>query len=438
MNRHFEGAVYLPGDDGYEAHRRPLRADLDPHPAIVIEALSASDIRIAIAAARERQMPFAVQATGHGTHVACDGGILVKTSAMTRVLVDPDRRIARVGPGTRWSDVLAAATPFGLAPLSGSSPSVGVTGYTLGGGVGWLSRKFGFAADNVLRAQVVTADGRLLMASPDQHPDLFWALRGGGGNFGVVTSLEFQLHPVAQVYAGSASFAVDSAAKTVALYRDWAANAPDEMSTAIVLRQTPDGTRELVIKAMYTGDADVARKLLAPLWTVAGPALREDFRSMPYAEAAMGGTAARYLDLFRELPDPMIDVLIAAHEQTGSTVEIRHWGGAMANPGPNAGPVGHRDVPFSVILDAPTPQLAQSLQPYGIGGSFLNFLGDTTKTHTAFTPANYARLQEVKASYDPENLFRINHNIAPSRIERRGVEVGRVLHRRGHLVAGRS
>lgn len=123
MNRHFEGAVYLPGDDGYEAHRRPLRADLDPHPAIVIEALSASDIRIAIAAARERQMPFAVQATGHGTHVACDGGILVKTSAMTRVLVDPDRRIARVGPGTRWSDVLAAATPFGLAPLSGSSPS---------------------------------------------------------------------------------------------------------------------------------------------------------------------------------------------------------------------------------------------------------------------------------------------------------------------------
>jgi FAD/FMN-containing dehydrogenase len=422
----FAGPVHLPGEAGYETHRRPLHPTIDPRPALVVEASGPADVRAAVEAARRFDLPFAVQATGHGTHVPADGGILVKTSGMAAALVDPDRRIARVGPGARWGAVLESAAPFGLAPLSGSSPSVGVTGYTLGGGVGWLARKHGFAADSVLRAEVVTADGRVVTASADRNPDLFWALRGGGGNFGVVTSLDFRLHPVARVYAGAAYFAVERAAETMARFRDWAATAPDELSTAVLLRRMPDtpdvpapvrGRRVLVVKAMYAGDAAPAKRLLRPLTAAAGPALLDELRPMAYAEAAMGGTAARYLDLFPDLPEPVIEALIAAHARPDSpvsNVEIRHWGGAMARPGADAGPVGHRSVPFSIIVDAPEPGLPEELRPHAIGGSFLNFLADPARTATAFTPDNYARLRTVKASYDPDNVFRVNHNIRPA------------------------
>ena len=287
------GTVHQPGDPGYDANRRSLNPAVDARPALVVEAAGAADVRAALAVARRFDLPFSVQATGHGTHVANDGGILVRTGAMASTLVDPDRRIARVGPGARWGSVLAAAAPFGLAPLSGSAPDVGVTGYTLGGGVGWLSRRYGFAADSVLRAEVITADGRTVTASRDSHPDLFWALRGGGGNFGVVTSLEFRLHPVAEVLAGAAYFAADRAAETLAWYRDWAATAPDEISTAVLLRRMPDapevpaavrGRRVLVVKVMYAGrDLDRARCLLRPLWDVAGPAIVDEVRPVPYA-----------------------------------------------------------------------------------------------------------------------------------------------------------
>ncbi|MFD0473880.1 FAD-binding oxidoreductase [Nonomuraea thailandensis] len=170
----FTGTVHLPGEAGYDEARRSLNPAVDSRPALIAEAQSVADLRVALLAARAHGVPFAVQATGHGTHAPCDGGILVRTSSMASVLVDPARRIARVGPGARWSEVIAAAAPFGLAPLSGSAPSVGVTGYTLGGGLGWLARKHGFAADSVLRAEVLLADGRHVTASPDSHPELFW------------------------------------------------------------------------------------------------------------------------------------------------------------------------------------------------------------------------------------------------------------------------
>src|SRR5919202_2810930 len=240
LRRALHGPLHRPGDAGYDAHRRALDPALDPRPAIVVEACGAADVRAAVAAAHEHDLALAVQATGHGPQVPADGGILLRTSAMATVLVDPDRRIARVGPGARWGDVVAAAAPFGLAPLSGSSPSVGVAGYTLGGGVGWLARKHGFAADSPLRAEVVTADGRIVVASRDEHEDLFWALRGGGGNFGVVTAMDVRLHPVRRVYAGTAYFAVERAAETLAHYREWAASAPDALSTAVLVTRLGD------------------------------------------------------------------------------------------------------------------------------------------------------------------------------------------------------
>ncbi|GIH08042.1 FAD-linked oxidase [Rhizocola hellebori] len=404
--------LILPGEPGYDLHRKPLSPSVDPRPAMVVEAFNAGDVQSAVLAARRLELPFAVQATGHGTHVPADGAMLLKTTAMAHVLVDPDRRVARVGPGARWADVLAAAAPFGLAPLSGSSPTVGVTGYTLGGGLGWLGRKFGFAADSVLRAKVVTADGELVVASPSRHPELFWALRGGGGNFGVVTALEFQLHPVARVYAGMASFAIGGACDFLSVYRDWLSTAPDELSTAVVLRTLPDSQKVLTVKAMYAGDASSARRHLAPLWAAAGPALTDELRPMTYAQAVMGGTAARYFDFFRDLPDPAIAALTQAH-RTGevSNVEVRHWGGAL---GRGDGPAARPEARLSVIADTAVPSMCQTLRRYGMGGTFLNFLADPSRVATAFTPVNFRRLQQVKAAYDPDNFFRINHNIAPA------------------------
>jgi FAD/FMN-containing dehydrogenase len=426
LSRLIHGAVHLPGDRGYDQQRQPLHPTIDPRPAMVVEASRAADVRAAVLTARDHDLPLAVQATGHGTHVASDGGLLLKTSTMATVLVDPDRRVARVGPGARWSGVLAAAAPFGLAPLSGSAPSVGVTGYTLGGGVGWLARKHGFAADSLLRAEVVTEDGNIVTASADQHPDLFWALRGGGGNFGVLTALEFALHPVARVYAGTAYFAVDRAAETLTRYRDWIADAPDALSTAVLVTRMPDtpqtpapvrGKRVLAIRALHVGEADEAERLLAPLRAAAGPALVDGLRSTPFADAAMGGTAPRHLDLFEELPDTVIQTLVQAGEDPDSpisTVEVRHWGGAMARPDADAGPVGHRTVPLSVIVDARVPSVVEALRPHATGGTFLNFLADPARTQDAYTAADYRRLREVKRSYDPDNVFRVNHNIAPA------------------------
>jgi FAD/FMN-containing dehydrogenase len=412
LRRAVAGAVHLPSESAYEAARQPLYDTIDPRPAMVVEAQGAADVRAAVIAARDHDLPLAVQATGHGTHVAADGAVLLRTSDMATVLVDPDRRVARVGPGAVWGGVVAAAAPFGLAPLSGSSPSVGVTGYTLGGGVGWLARKHGFAADSLLRAEVVTADGSIVTASADEHADLFWALRGGGGSFGVVTALEFRLHTVARVYAGTSYFAIDRAAETLARYREWIADAPDALSTAVLLTHLPEGERVLAIRALHVGEADEARRLMAPLFAAAGPAVVDGMRPMRFADAAMGGTAPRHVELLAALPDAAIEAIVAA--EAAPTVEIRHWGGAMARPRADAGPAGHRGVPLSVILDAHAPEVAAALVSHATGGSFLNFLADPARTETAYTAADYAALREVKAIYDPDNVLRIGHNIPPA------------------------
>jgi FAD/FMN-containing dehydrogenase len=399
----FRGPLHLPGEPAYDTHRATWSGSIDPRPAVVAEALTPSDVRAAVLIARQHGLPFAVQATGHGTHVPADGGLLLKTSQMAGVLVDPDRRVARVGPGALWGDVISAAAPCGLAPVTGSSPSVGVTGFTLGGGVGWLSRKLGFAADNLLRVDIVTADGRLVRASTSEHADLFWAVRGGGGNFGVVTALEFRLHPVTHVYAGTATFPIARAAEILARYREWAPSMPEELTATLVL------TRDaLALRAAYAGARDAAERALRPLWEAAGPPVTSDLRAMDYAETAtLGGTAPREFELFAELPDAVLRAAVDATARANA-VELRHWGGAMAR---GVGPVGHRGVPFSITVDgAPEATLAR----HATGGSFLNFLRDPSRTHTAYTAADYERLREIKRAHDPGNLFAIGHNVPPA------------------------
>lgn len=421
LRRVLRGTVYERGDDGYDEARRAWNPRVDPRPALVAEACGAADVRAAVEWARSSGVPIAVQSTGHGTKVAADGGLLIRTSRMTGLLIDPDRRTARVGAGVRWGEVVDAAAPLGLAPLSGSSTDVGVAGYTLGGGLAWLSRKHGFAADSLLRAEVVTADGRLVTASRDSHPDLFWALRGGGANFGVVTSLEFRLYPVTTVYAGIAYFPFERATDTLARYRDFTAAAPDELATAIVLVSASGPGPSLAIRALCTGAAEQARRALRPLLDVAGEPVRDEMREMAFAQTrTVPVVAPGNFQLAAGLPDQLITDLVAAvdpgtADPATTSAEVRHWGGAMASAsaGPDAGPVGHRDVPFSVVVNGP-PEAAAPIAEHATGGSFLNFQPDVTKTETAYTQASYRRLRAVKRDWDPDNVLGFVHNISPA------------------------
>lgn len=222
---------------------------------------------------------------------------------------------------------------------------------------------------------------------------------------------------------GAKYFPGERAAEILTRYRDWIRGAPNELSTAAVLRRMPAtddvpepvrGRGVVMIKVMYTGDPDAAERLLRPLWTSGGSPVWHGLHSMPYPQAAMGGTVARYLDFFHDLPDPVVAELLRAHEHNGATVEVRHWGGAMAHPGPGAGPVGHRDAHLSVIVDAPRLGLTEAMRPHAIGGSFLNFLADPGRIESAYTPEAFRRLRAVKRVYDPDNVFRVNLNIAPA------------------------
>jgi FAD/FMN-containing dehydrogenase len=376
---------------------------------LVAEPLSSLDVRAAVIAAGVHGLPLAVYATGHGTPAPHEHGLVLKTSRMAEVLIDPDRRVATIGPGARWRDVIAAAAPFGLAPISGSSTDVGVAGYTLGGGLGWLSRRYGFAADSLLRADVVVGDGDLLTACEDRNADLFWALRGGGPSFGVVTRLDIRLHPVSRVYGGIAYFPIERAAETIARFRDWT-DQPDELMASVVLmRDAPEGLDGpvLAIRGVYAGDARSGARALQPLLDAAGTPVAPRFREMAYAETGtIGGTAPLSFERFADLPDALIETAVELIDGDAAAVEVRRWGGAMARPG---GPVGHRDVPFSLTIEGD----ATAVRPYATGGTFLNFVRDPARVRDAFDPADYDRLVEVKRIYDPENLFSAGRAIAP-------------------------
>jgi FAD/FMN-containing dehydrogenase len=410
LRRVFSGPIHRPGDADYDGQRAALNPALDARPVLVAEATSPADVRAAVAWARTHDVPLAVQSTGHGTHVPAHGGLLIKTSRMATVLVDPDRRIAKVGAGARWGDVVAAAAPFGLIPLSGTSPAVGVAGYTFGGGFGLLSRTFGLAADSLVRADLVTADGDVVTATRDRNADLFWAVRGGGGNFGVATSLEIRLHPVTEVYAGVVRFPVERAAETLAYYGEWAASEPNELTTAVLLDQSDT----FGIKVMYVGDATDAGRALSPLWSVAGTPVAGGLKRTGYADVALPSVAPRNFDLYRSVSGPVADELVdlVGDDDSVVGVEVKHWGGAIATA-TDAGPAAHRDVPFSVAVNGPAESLAR-VRRHSTGGSFLNFLHNPAAIETAYTPDNYRRLGEVKRDWDPDNVFRTNLNIRPA------------------------
>ncbi|MFG2380471.1 FAD-binding oxidoreductase [Streptomyces avermitilis] len=431
-----EPLVRRPADPGFEEELAGFQTGFAQSPAVVFAASSAAEVAAAVAYAAARDLPVGVQATGHGLPGDAEGGVLITTKRMDRVSVDPASRTARVQAGVRWGQVVAAAQPYGLAPLNGSAPGVGAVSYTLGGGLGILAREFGYAADQVRALDVVTADGQLRHVTRESDPGLYWALLGGGHNFGVVTELEIGLVPVTRLYGGSIAFdgrEVDPVA-VLRAYERWTRTVPDGLTSSFAAVPYPDlpglpphlrGRHVVSVRVAYTGD-DGAR-LVAPLRET-GPVLADSLRVMPYAEShtihsdpdfphTYYGDSAVLSELDVEAA-AAVPALAGADAPVMSVVQINHLGGALARRAPNSVP--HRDGRFLVRLlamaDRDTarelldPALAR-LAPWTIGRA-LNFaFGAGDRTEGLYDPETRKRLAELKSEYDPANLFRRNYNL---------------------------
>lgn len=445
-----QGSILTPEEDGFQDAVRTWALGVQHAPALVVLPESAEDIATAITFAHEHGFGVAVQGTGHGATIPCHGGILINTSRMQGVTIDPEARTARVEAGVKWISVLPLAAEHGLAPLCGSSGDVGVVGYTLGGGTGWLARKYGFAADRVIAADVVTATGEIVHVTANEHADLFWALRGGSGNFGVVTALEFELVPVETVFGGAVFYSLTGAAQVMTAFVEWVETLPEEITASVAIMRFPPlpflppmlrGQQVIAIRACAVGDLARAEQVLAPMRSLGTPVL-DTFRVMPFSaidtissdpvEPMPVVSATR---LIRDLPaDAIAQLLAVAGPESDLPVlmiEIRHIAGAIDRHDRAASSANRHDEPFSLYavgiamgedhrstVLAGLDRVTSSLAPYSSERVFLNFLGDgdcgEERTRAAYSSADYARLGQIKALYDPTNRFRFNCNIAPA------------------------
>ena len=442
------GDVFAVSDQGYDKARQAWNLTTDERPAVVVMAESAADVVQAVRFAGARGMRIAPQGTGHGSEPLepLEGAMLLRTVRMRGVRIDPAARIARAEAGALWQDVTGPAGEHGLAALAGTSPDVGVTGYTLGGGLGWLARRYGLAANSVTAAEVVTPDGRLHRADAAHEPDLFWAVRGGGGSVGVVTALEMMLYPVRELYAGALFFPVQRTAEVLHAWRAWTATVPDEVtSLGRILRfpplpQVPEQLRGrdfALVEAACLGDASAGAALIQPLRQL-GPD-RDTFAMIP-------APALQQLNMDPDQPIPdqgdgafladfpaaAIDALVAVAGPDAETplasIEIRHLGGALARPAPGGGAQATIDAQY--LLGAggftPTPELAaavrghaqavkDALAAWHAGYDYYNFEEIPAPASAVLPPASYHRLQKIKAGYDPGQAIISAHPVWPAR-----------------------
>lgn len=439
------GPITEPGQPAYDHQRTPWLRVVDQFPAVIVNAANAQDIVETVRFAREMHLQLAVQNTGHGVALPCNGGILLRLSGLKSVQVDAANRTATVGPGVVAGELLQEAQPYGLAYPSGQVPNVGVVGYTLGGGVGWLVRKVGAAAQAVLSATVVLADGSVQNCSPSENTDLFWAIRGGGGNFGIVTSLTVELVPVDKVFGGVAYFRIEDAPEILRFYRDWTSRLSHDTSTVLRLMNLPPKpnsplgslTQACAIGVCHVDEA-TADKLHHELTSFKVPVV-DQLEVRPYPDMGQfdeashldGSSTYGHTESIKELNDSTIAGLadIAKnHIPPIFMVELQHLGG-VANPEhPLDMAYTAPDAPF--LLHAVTPAMDHSLAELAVatkaafdslgpaysGHRPYNFLrGDQQKdVPTAFTPDKYARLQSLKSKFDPSNLFNLNRNIPPA------------------------
>lgn len=437
----FTGTILQPGDDDYDDVRRVHNGLIDRRPALIARCRGAADVADAIASARSGGLEISVRGGGHNVagRAVADGGLMIDLAEMKGIHVDASARTARAQGGVTWKELNRETHRHGLAVTGGAISSTGIAGYTLGGGLGWLMAKHGLGADNLLGVELVTADGEILDVTDESHPDLMWALRGGGGNFGVAASLVYRLHPVGMVTGGLIAHPIDAAADMLRFYRDAVADCPDDLTVFAGLVHAPDGSG-LKLAAMvvfHTGDPADAERDLAPFKAWGRP-LMVEVGPMPYPvmntllDAAYPKAALNYwLSSFTTgLSDGLIETLMdrfASVPSPMTAILFEHFHGAVTRIGPTDTAVPHRDTGWNLLLPSEwldpadteanvawTKDTFAALSEHFAPGRWLNYLGDDQDgaIRSAYGP-NYDRLVEVKRRYDPDNVFHLNHNIVP-------------------------
>lgn len=444
----FSGQVLRPDDAGYDETRSVFNSMVDKRPALIAQCESAADVAVAVRHARAEGLEIAVRGGGHSVAGAgvTEGGLMIDMRRMAAVDVDPDARTVRVGGGATWSHLDRACQPYGLATTGGRVSSTGVAGLTLGGGSGWLERKFGFACDNLLSVDLVTADGRTVIASEDENPELFWALHGGGGNFGVATSLTFRLHPLPRATLALLLWPASVGPEVTRRFRDLlVAGAPEELGGCVLYLTGPreeyvpahlQGRLAVGAVAVYAGGEDELREIFEPLISLEpdGGMIAE----MPYADIQTalddppGYRNYWSAEHLLSLPDAAVDLFCLTADDMPVPTPSQHilfpWGGAVAR---DAGrwPLPHRKANWVVhplgLWENPADDdrgiawarsLVYEMKPFATGAVYLNFVGDEGQNRViaGFGRTNYDRLSQVKAAYDPTNTFHLNHNIKPT------------------------
>jgi len=439
LDRATTGRVLVPGHEDYEQARRVFNAMIDRRPAAIVRCAGAADVRAAVDHARTHGLALSVRGGGHsvaGTAV-CDGGLMVDLSAMKGLRVDPAAAVAEAESGLTLGEFDAGTQAFGLATTTGVVSMTGIAGLALGGGIGWLNGRYGLACDNLIGADVVTADGRLVTAGPEENGDLFWALRGGGGNFGVVTSFRFRLHPVGTVLGGGVTFPAGQAAAALRFYRDFTRHSPDELSTAASVWLDPEVGPMVSVAVGWCGAVGAGEEHLRPLRSF-GPPVMDAIGPVSYTalqSASDGGYPTGRLHYWkaaflREITDEAIEVVLDAVAEMPSAqsgIGLQELCGAAARVPPDATAFPHRGHHWDFLIlsqwDDPadsgrnidwTRRVFERMQPFLESGVYANNLGeeDGDRVASAYGP-NYGRLAQIKGAWDPDNLFRLNHNILP-------------------------
>jgi FAD/FMN-containing dehydrogenase len=444
------GFVVAPGDPGYDEARPVWNARIDARPALIARPPDVDAVADALRLGRESGLPIAVRGGGHSVagHGTVDGGLVIDLAGVDSIAVDPVARTARVGGGVKWGALDAALASHGLATVGGQISTTGVGGLTLGGGVGWLMGAFGLVVDNLREVDLIDAEGRRRTVSQQTDPDLFWALRGGGGNFGIATEFEFDLHPVRNVLAGTLLHPFDRAPEVIARFRDLSAVAPDELTLMVLLLQAPRqpfipeehrGRPVALFAVCWLGDPDRGAEVLRPI-TSYGPALVDSIRVMPYPElqsmfdhgSRPGFGNAWRSPFLRSLDDAAIATIVdyAARMPTDiSQVLLTNMGGAVARVPDAATAFPQRRAPFYLeviakweAVDDGGPVTAwadefdAAIRPWSTGYTYVNFLDEHggRPVGAAYDPATLQRLAELKRGHDPDNVFRVNHNVPPA------------------------